>query len=526
MVCLRMGFGLIVLQETAVAAAAVDAADGGAGSCSDPACICRFSVTHTLPQNAIECRHLASSGACGGCGECKMMKEIGANKMLCDVTHVYCMGILVIQRGYVIPDLCAAIFKCLYEPGVSAKKVEEVELCLWSNYNSYMKEFVVDKAVHIFHCGPALPRELAVDGSTTCGVELPMGTKWFNVGAEVPAGVQKYLAYKKEQHKQAGDARQDALGTGAPTPWDEIFNERLAAALHTKIEFFGDKIEFTAEQFAGFGAAGVSLNSYIKAGAQYFKPVRNIKMTPVETTNNTHHTHRSRAMEIHEKKHHAKGVCVSLSRRGGLFFAFLCLHVACLLSGGTDVCCATSSMVERTQHELCGHRDDVSSRTPRTAQEQHHAARLKPASREARLPAGCTTSRRGQRCYVGRKRDFHVVPDYCRAADGTTGTDTLPCAFAFHQGHGGVQDQIRWPEYARLALQPRVSVLSTGQKNATRQCSSRCTAMARDSDRRRASAQVPPQCAQYRQHASEVIRVATAKLSCDFPARPQHFRQT
>jgi len=451
MVCLRMGFGLIVQQETAVDAAAVDAAavdaaavdaaDGGAASCSDPTCICRFSVTHILPQNAIECRHLASSGACGECGECKMMQEIGANKTLKDVTHVYCMGILVIQRGYVIPDLCAAIFKCLYEPGVSAKKVEEVELYLWSNYNSYMKEFVVDKAVHIFHCGPALPRVLAVDGSTTCGVELPMGTKWFNVGAEVPAGVQKYIAYKKEQHKQAGDARQeDALGPVAPTPWDEISNEPLAAALQTKIEFFGDKIEFTAQQFASFGAAGVSLNSYIKAGAQYFKPVRNIKMTPVETTNNTHYTHRSRAMEIHEKKPHAKGVSLS---RGGCFFL---LFSVCMWrvyfqgeltvdSGGcvhAGVCCATSSMVERTQHELCGHRGDVSSRTPRTAQEQHHAAGLKSASLEAGLPAGCTTSLRGQRRNVGRKRDFHVVPDYGGAPDGTPDTDAIPCAFAFH----------------------------------------------------------------------------------------------
>jgi len=336
MVCLRMGFGLIVQQETAVChhtgtqhvvvddaagAAVVDAADGGAASCCDPTCICRFSITHLLPQNAIECRHLASSGACGTCSECRMMQEIAANGVMCDVTHVYCMGILVIQRGYVIPDLCAAIFKCLYEPSVSAKKVEEVELYLWSNYNSFIKEFVVDKAVQIFHCGPPLPRELAVDGSTTAGVELPIGTKWFNVGAEVPDGVQKHLAYKQQHSK--------ALGPDAPKPWDEISNERLAAALQAKIEFFGDKVEFTPQEFAGFGAGGVSLNSYIKAGKQYFKPVRNIKLALVQAANNTHHTHRSRAMELHEKKPHAKGV--SLSRA-----VFWWLHVACLFSGGTD----------------------------------------------------------------------------------------------------------------------------------------------------------------------------------------------
>jgi len=140
-------------------------------------------------------------------------------------------------------------------------------------------------------------------------VELPLGTKWFNVGTEVPDGVKKFLQYTLDQRK-AEDARQNALESDAPKPkpWDEIQHEPLRAAMQTKVEFFGDNVvEFTPQQFASFGAGGVSLNSYIKAGELYFKPVRNIKLAPVQAAHNTHHKHRSRAMELHEKKPTAKG---------------------------------------------------------------------------------------------------------------------------------------------------------------------------------------------------------------------------
>jgi len=121
-------------------------------ACNECDCICRFNVTQVLPILPVECAELRQRGSCGACETCKMMSQIARTPGLSQLTHVYCAGMIVIQRGYLIPDYCSPIFKGLYLPTCTAN-VLDIEAILYNKFGDFMKRHIIATALEMFKCG-------------------------------------------------------------------------------------------------------------------------------------------------------------------------------------------------------------------------------------------------------------------------------------------------------------------------------------------------------------------------------------
>ena len=135
---------LIVHEETAPIEVVTE--------CNECDCICRFNVTQVLPILPVECAELRQSGACGRCETCKIMSQIARTPGLSQLTHVYCAGMIVIQRGYLIPDYCSPIFKGLYLATCTAN-VLDMEAILYNKFGDFMKRHIIAKTLEILRCG-------------------------------------------------------------------------------------------------------------------------------------------------------------------------------------------------------------------------------------------------------------------------------------------------------------------------------------------------------------------------------------
>jgi len=143
--------------------------------CSDSTCICRFNVTQVLPILPLECSQLSKEGACGYCPICVLLRDIATTPALRSLTNIYCAGVIVIQRGYLVPDYCNPMFKCLFKHD-SQRNVLDVEAMLWTKFGAFVKAHILEKILSMFHCGVRpLPRMI---GPLPRDVPLLQVKKW------------------------------------------------------------------------------------------------------------------------------------------------------------------------------------------------------------------------------------------------------------------------------------------------------------------------------------------------------------
>jgi len=81
-----------------------------------------------------------------------MMSQIARTPGLSQLTHVYCAGMIVIQRGYLIPDSCSPILKGLYLATCTAN-VLDMEAILYNKFGDFMKRHIIAKTLEILRCG-------------------------------------------------------------------------------------------------------------------------------------------------------------------------------------------------------------------------------------------------------------------------------------------------------------------------------------------------------------------------------------
>jgi len=120
--------------------------------CQDSTCICRFNVTNILPLLPMQCHELSAKGACGRCHFCAMMRNIEATPELRSLTNIYCCGVVVLQRGYLVPDYCNPIFKCLFQNDRGANTIH-MEAMVWTKLNTFFKHYIKTEVLKMFHCG-------------------------------------------------------------------------------------------------------------------------------------------------------------------------------------------------------------------------------------------------------------------------------------------------------------------------------------------------------------------------------------
>jgi len=158
--------------------------------CTDCSCICRFNITNVVPIPPIECAELNSTGSCGRCEICTILKKIAAIPELASLTHVYCAGIVVIQRGYLVPDYCTPIFKGLFTRHGEARMLD-IEAVLTAKFSAFVKKHIIEKTLQFFRCG-AIPIEQEFAG--TAGSILHAGQEPDRATeATLPRGITKIL---------------------------------------------------------------------------------------------------------------------------------------------------------------------------------------------------------------------------------------------------------------------------------------------------------------------------------------------
>jgi len=81
------------------------------------------------------------------------MHSIASTPDLRSLTHIYCCGVAVIQRGYLVPDYCNPIFKCLFHNDNGAN-VLKMEALVWTKLNALLKHYINGEVLKVFHCGP------------------------------------------------------------------------------------------------------------------------------------------------------------------------------------------------------------------------------------------------------------------------------------------------------------------------------------------------------------------------------------
>ena len=141
--------------------------------CQDSTCICRFNVTNILPLLPMQCHELDAKGACGRCHFCVMMRNIEATPELRSLTNIYCCGVVVIQRGYLVPDYCNPIFKCLFQNDRGANTIH-MEAMVWTKLNTFFKHYIKTEVLKMFHCGVPGARCLHVKSAKIS--ELPISS--------------------------------------------------------------------------------------------------------------------------------------------------------------------------------------------------------------------------------------------------------------------------------------------------------------------------------------------------------------
>lgn len=143
---------LIVHEETAPIGAATESPCSNCG-CD---CSCRFNLTQIVPILPIECTELGKTGPCGKCELCRLLAEIASMPAMRNLTHIYCAGIIVIQRGYLVPDYCNPILKGLFK-STSTSNPLEIEGMLYDKFGGFVKRHLLAKTLEMFKCGVHLP---------------------------------------------------------------------------------------------------------------------------------------------------------------------------------------------------------------------------------------------------------------------------------------------------------------------------------------------------------------------------------
>jgi len=149
---------LIVHEETAPIGTDSVSISGACG-CD---CVCRFNVTQVVPILPIECIELGKTGPCGRCELCRLLAEIARMPAMSDLTHIYCAGMIVIQRGYLVPDYCNPIFKGLFKSTATSNPLK-VEGILYDKFGSFVKRHLLAKTLQMFRCGVHFPKHANQD---------------------------------------------------------------------------------------------------------------------------------------------------------------------------------------------------------------------------------------------------------------------------------------------------------------------------------------------------------------------------
>ena len=176
----RVGCALIVYEETAPVRVASHAhclprtgqapsdLDGDATrqpngvslcDCGDTSCVCRFNITQFLTLLPLQCHRLSETGACGFCALCIVMRDISNTPALRTLTHIYCAGVVVIQRGYLMPDYCNPLFKCLFTQN-SRSSVADMEAMVWTKLSPIVKTYMYAQTLAKFQCGAVSARPM------------------------------------------------------------------------------------------------------------------------------------------------------------------------------------------------------------------------------------------------------------------------------------------------------------------------------------------------------------------------------
>jgi len=80
------------------------------------------------------------------------MRDLGNTRALQTLTHIYCAGIVVIQRGYLVPDYCNPLFKCLFTNS-SRSSVIDMEGIVWTKLSPIVKTYMFEQTLAKFMCG-------------------------------------------------------------------------------------------------------------------------------------------------------------------------------------------------------------------------------------------------------------------------------------------------------------------------------------------------------------------------------------
>jgi len=161
----RIGCALIVYEETAPVHVDCDGGSLGQPSaatscdCGDTSCVCRFNITQFISLLPLQCHRLADTGACGFCPLCVVMRDLGSTRALQTLTHVYCAGIVVIQRNYLVPDYCNPLFKCLFTENPRSSVIQ-MEGIVWTKLSPIVKSYMLQQTLARFMCGSVSARPM------------------------------------------------------------------------------------------------------------------------------------------------------------------------------------------------------------------------------------------------------------------------------------------------------------------------------------------------------------------------------
>jgi len=93
---------------------------------------------------------------------CLVLAEIACMPAMSDLTHIYCAGMIVIQRGYLVPDYCNPIFKGLFKSTCTSNPLK-MEGILYDKFGSFVKRHLLAKTLEMFRCGVHFPKHVNQD---------------------------------------------------------------------------------------------------------------------------------------------------------------------------------------------------------------------------------------------------------------------------------------------------------------------------------------------------------------------------
>jgi hypothetical protein len=87
------------------------------------------------------------------------MRDLGNMRALQTLTHIYCAGVVVIQRGFLVPDYCNPLFKCLFTHD-SRSSVIDMEGIVWTKLGPIVKTYMFQQTLARFQCGGVSARPM------------------------------------------------------------------------------------------------------------------------------------------------------------------------------------------------------------------------------------------------------------------------------------------------------------------------------------------------------------------------------